>query len=64
MLLLSDDEAADDDGNIIPNHDEGDYGKAEEEGECQILDILGLADNTTISPQTLKLRGELRGIPI
>ena len=59
MLLLSDDEEVDDDGNIVTLRNDGDSGKHEDEGECQILDFLGQAEQPNPSLQTLKLRGEL-----
>ena len=61
VLLLNDDNEVVEHGNLIHNGDEENLGKTEEEGECQILYFLGLVNNTTLSPQTLKLRGELHG---
>ena len=63
-LLLSDDEDMDVEDPIIHTNEEGDKGKIEDEGECQILDFLGFAVTPNSSLQTLKLRGELQGIPI
>ena len=38
--------------------------EAAEEGECQILNFMGMANSLIQYPKTLKLKGELRGIPI
>ena len=64
MLLLNDDDEIDEHVNIIHNGDEENLGNTEEEGECQILDFLGLVDNIVISSQTLKLHTEIHRIPI
>ena len=63
-MLLSDDEALDDEGEIIPAHQIVDEEHAKGEGECQLLDCMGLASSPNLPPQTLKLQGELQGIPI
>ena len=64
MLLLSDDEALDDEGEIILAHQSVDEEHAKGKGECQLLDFMGLASSLDLPPQTLKFQGELRGIPI
>ena len=55
---------SDDKGEIISAHQTVDEGHVEGEGECQLLDFMGLASSPNLPPQTLKLQGELRGIPI
>ena len=63
ILLLSDDEGLDESGEIIQtNYDMGE--EETEEGECQILNFMGMANSSIQPPKTLKLKGELRGIPI
>ena len=49
-------------GKSLMNKDMGE--EKAKEGECQTLDFMGIVSPLIQSPKTLKLRGELRGIPI
>lgn len=58
MLLLSEDEELDEAGEIIEVLTKRKEEQALEEGDCQILDFMGMRDTSTPYPKTLKLLSE------